>query len=138
MGDVERPSSRFLPAFWLAPLTGVACGIPAALLILRSRDYCDAANEPGHRLGLILFELPGLLFVSALASVIASGVLWCLVRPGSWRAAVFAVVPVALGVALLVGWAAFAVLGTPGGYPGDSGLCPVSNIPPWWPSWLPA
>lgn len=82
--------------------------------------------------------LPLLLLVSALAPLIVSGLLWRLVRPGSWKAAVFTVVPVALAVALLVGWAAFAVLGTPDGYPGDSGLCPASNIPPWWPSWIPA
>ncbi|MFF0723727.1 hypothetical protein [Streptomyces sp. NPDC004134] len=138
MRDTEWPSRRFLPAFWLAVLTGVGCGVPAALLVLRSRDYCDAANEPGHRFGLIFIGLPALLFVSALAAVIASGLLWRLVRPGSRKAAVFTVVPIALQVSLLVGWAAFAVLGTPDGYPGDSGLCPASNIPPWWPSWLPA
>ena len=138
MGDNGWPSSRFLAAFWLAPLTGVGCGVLAGGLVLRARIFCDAANEPGHRLGLLYQVLPGLLLVSALAPLIVSGLLWRLVRPGSWKAAVFTVVPVALVVALLVGWGAFAVLGTPGGYPGDPGLCPAGNIPPWWPSWIPA
>ncbi|QJT07015.1 hypothetical protein G9272_23970 [Streptomyces asoensis] len=35
-------------------------------------------------------------------------------------------------------WWFFATRGTPDGYPGDSGLCPVSNVPPSWPGWIPA
>ncbi|WP_326797720.1 hypothetical protein OG946_21750 [Streptomyces sp. NBC_01808] len=138
MRGIDWPSGRFLPAFVLGPLTGVLCGYLAASLIMRSRAYCDAGNEPGHRFALIFFDLPALMLVCALAAWIASGFLWCLVRPASWKAAVFTVVPISLEVGLLIGWAAFASLGTLDGYPGDSGLCPASNIPPWWPSWLPA
>ncbi|WP_225796542.1 hypothetical protein [Streptomyces aculeolatus] len=141
MGDNTWPWGRFWPAFLLAPLTGVGCGVLACWLILRARASCDTAQAPGDGFGLLFLELPLLLLVSALASPIAAGVLWRLVRPGSWRAAVFTVVPIALEVALLVGWAAFAVIGTPDGYPrypGDPVLCPAGNIPPWWPSWIPA
>ncbi|WBB63888.1 hypothetical protein O7599_15795 [Streptomyces sp. WMMC500] len=138
IGHTRWPSRRFLPVFWLAPLTGALCGALAVSLIMRSRVYCDAGNEPGHRFGLISFEAPATLLGCTLAAAIASGGLWCLVRPHSRKAAVLTVVPIALEVSLLVGWAAFASYGTLDGYPGDSGLCPASNIPPWWPSWIPA
>ena len=35
-------------------------------------------------------------------------------------------------------WWFFATRGTLDGYPGDSGLCPASNVPPRWPAWIPA
>ncbi|MFI1836632.1 hypothetical protein [Streptomyces olivaceoviridis] len=35
-------------------------------------------------------------------------------------------------------WWLFATRGTLDGSPGDSGRCPVSNVPPRWPDWLPA
>ncbi|WP_405364660.1 hypothetical protein [Kitasatospora sp. NBC_00039] len=54
----------------------------------------------------------------------------------AWRG----IVPVGLVLLSLAVLAAgcFALLGAPSGYHGDSGLCPTSNVPPWWPSWLPA
>ncbi|MER5478316.1 hypothetical protein ABT026_15265 [Streptomyces sp. NPDC002734] len=34
-------------------------------------------------------------------------------------------------------WMVFAYQGTPAGEPGI-GRCPASNVPPWWPGWIPA
>ncbi|MFI5567757.1 hypothetical protein ACIA6T_10440 [Streptomyces sp. NPDC051740] len=47
----------------------------------------------------------------------------------------------ALLVVLVTVWPAWWFLATRGtldGYPGDSGLCPASNVPPRWPAWIPA
>lgn len=33
-------------------------------------------------------------------------------------------------------WWFFATRETLDGYPGDSGLCPASNVPPQWPDWI--
>jgi hypothetical protein len=41
-------------------------------------------------------------------------------------------------VTVTVAWRFFAATGTLDGYPGDSGRCPTSNIPPQWPDWIPA
>ncbi|MYS16975.1 hypothetical protein GTW73_23945 [Streptomyces sp. SID4982] len=48
--------------------------------------------------------------------------------------------PTLLVVVVTVGsaWWFFASRGTLEGYPGDSGLCPASNVPPQWPGWIPA
>ncbi|NNN34090.1 hypothetical protein HLK59_27750 [Streptomyces sp. S3(2020)] len=43
-----------------------------------------------------------------------------------------------LTVTLLLAWWLFATIGTLNDYPGDSGRCPTSNIPPQWPTWIPA
>jgi hypothetical protein len=32
----------------------------------------------------------------------------------------------------------FAIDGTPAGEIGETGICPRSNVPPWWPIWLPS
>ncbi len=104
VGHLAWPSSRFLPAFWLGPLTGALCGAVAVSLIVRVRVYCDAGNEPGHRFGLLYVEIPSVL----LGCTSAAGILWRLVRPRSWKAAVCTVVPISLRVSLLLGWAAFA------------------------------
>ncbi|MBO0513593.1 hypothetical protein J0695_17555 [Streptomyces beijiangensis] len=57
-------------------------------------------------------------------------------RPRTVRAAVQLVAVLGILSALTVWF--FAARGTLDGYPGDTGLCPASNIPPWWPRWLPA
>ncbi|PKT70310.1 hypothetical protein CW362_25155 [Streptomyces populi] len=54
--------------------------------------------------------------------------------------AVRALLPALLvvGTTVWAAWWFFATRGTLDGYPGDSGLCPASNVPPQWPDWIPA
>ncbi|MFE3110844.1 hypothetical protein ACFXKJ_21905 [Kitasatospora indigofera] len=103
-----------------------------------ARAYCDAAWEPQHRFAFSFVEWPAIELLFLVASV----AVWAVARRGTaglllaWRGIVPAALVLLTLTVLAVG--CFAVLGTPDGYPGDSGLCPDSNIPPWWPSWLPA
>ncbi|WP_345696504.1 hypothetical protein [Kitasatospora terrestris] len=116
----------------------MAVGNGATGLAAAARSYCDAAWEPQHRMVFVYVDWP---VVELLALATAVGV-WVGSRrltaglPIAWRGIVpVGLVLFALAVLTVV---CFAVVGTPGGYPGDSGLCPESNVPPWWPSGLPA
>ncbi|MGW4895885.1 hypothetical protein ACWEQL_27065 [Kitasatospora sp. NPDC004240] len=103
-----------------------------------ARSFCDAAWEPQHRFAFSFVEWPGMELLCLVGAV----AVWAGARratvglPIAWRG-IIPVTLVLLSLAVLaVG--CFALLGTPSGYPGDSGLCPADNVPPWWPSWLPA
>lgn len=117
---------------------GLAGGCGAAFLVASARSYCDAAWEPQHQFVFSFVEWPGM---ELLCLVVAVAV-WAGARrltaglSIAWRG----IVPVGLVLLSLAVLAAgcFALLGAPSGYHGDSGLCPTSNVPPWWPSWLPA
>ncbi|MFG3055492.1 hypothetical protein ACGFZP_31735 [Kitasatospora sp. NPDC048239] len=117
---------------------GLAGGYGAAVLVAAARSYCDAAWEPQHRFSFTVVEWPGMEALFLVAAVAA----WAASRrltaglPIAWRGIVPAVL-VLLTLAVLAD-GCFALMGTPSGYHGDSGLCPSSNVPPWWPSWLPA
>ncbi|MCG6498770.1 hypothetical protein [Kitasatospora sp. A2-31] len=116
---------------------GLAAACAAHLLAWAARAYCDAAFEPAHRFGMNLMALPlaGLSVVVAIAG-------WWAGRAATrdlalaWRG-LLPLVSLLLALGLLI-WAYVAAVGTPDGYPGDSGLCPDTNVPPRWPSWLPA
>ncbi|MFB7476091.1 hypothetical protein [Kitasatospora sp. NPDC056184] len=119
-------------------MRGLAVGFAAAFLVASARRWCDAAWEPPHRFTFVLAEWPAMELLCLVTAVAA----WAGARrltvglPTAWRGLVpAALVLSALAVAAV---ACFAVLGTPSGYPGDSGLCTADNVPPWWPSWLPA
>ncbi|MQA98388.1 MAG: hypothetical protein GEV11_28730 [Streptosporangiales bacterium] len=66
---------------------------------------------------------------------LAAGVAKAATRRGVRLALSLVVVLILVGAVIVVD---FALLGTLDGYPGDSGLCGPDNVPPWWPSWLPA
>ncbi|MET9616721.1 hypothetical protein [Kitasatospora indigofera] len=103
-----------------------------------ARNHCDAAWEPQHRFAFSFVEWP----VMELLRFVAAVAVWAVMRrrtaglPLAWRGIVPAALVLLSLAVLAVG--CFALLDTPGGCHGDSGLCPPSNIPPWWPSWLPA
>lgn len=126
-----HPVSRLQGLSWAAAaLTGAAAGYGA-------RAYCDAGWEAGGRLelNLLLVPLSGLFAVAApVVAVVARRLTVRGSRPVRASTQLVAVLGVALGLA----WWFFAVRGTLDGYPGDSGLCPANNVPPWWPSWIPA
>ncbi|WP_370415432.1 hypothetical protein [Streptomyces fradiae] len=132
-----RAVSRWQKLAWSATVpVGLAGAFAASALAARARAYCDAAWEPPHRLvHLVEFVvLSGVTVAAALgAAVLARRLSLRASRPARASAQLVAV----LTVVLLLSWAYLAVQGTPAGYPGDSGLCPASNVPPWWPAWVP-
>ncbi|MEU0208256.1 hypothetical protein [Streptomyces canus] len=106
-------------------------------LTVWARAYCDAGYEAGGR-----FELNLLLPLSTVGGglaglmALAVGRLLVLRAPPGVRVCVPALLVVSVPV--LLAWWLFATTGTLDGYPGDSGLCPASNIPPQWPGSIPA
>ncbi|MGW1538912.1 hypothetical protein ACWCPM_01215 [Streptomyces sp. NPDC002309] len=106
-------------------------------LTAEARAYCDAGYEAGGRLELN-FLLPVTMVGGALIGLAAYAVgrLLTLRAPVAVRIGVPTLL--VLVTPVLWAWWFFATKGTLDGYPGDSGLCPASNIPPWWPDWIPA
>lgn len=126
-------------------LVGLAAGYLDNRLVLAARLYCDAAAEPGHLFGFwwiypaARLVLGTVLSVGPFLAVRVLGRILAVERSATGRG-ILNLVAVLGGVATLIAMVLvdFAHEGTPAGYPGDSGLCPPSNVPPWWPSWLPA
>ncbi|MFG2815033.1 hypothetical protein [Streptomyces sp. NPDC048410] len=117
---------------WAASaLFGALTGGATWSLTVWARAYCDAGYDAGGR-----FELNFLLPVIVVAGAAAGLTSWSIGRllaGGVWLPTL-SVAAVTIGLA----WLFFATRGTLTDYPGDSGLCPASNIPPQWPNWLPA
>ncbi|MEU4092626.1 hypothetical protein [Streptomyces sp. NPDC026673] len=109
----------------------------AWLLVVYARAYCDAGYEAGDRFGFLFVELPASVIGFGLCALAMHGLGWLLTlrAPTALRICV----SVLLIVTALAFLAAryFMAEASPDGYPGDSGLCPPSNIPPWWPDWIP-
>lgn len=112
-------------------------GWVAWLLTAWARAYCDAGYEAGGRLELN-FLLPVTAVAGALTGLtaLATGRLLAHRAPTVVRACLPTLLVVT--VTVLLAWWFFANVGTLDGYPGDSGLCPASNVPPQWPGWIPA
>ncbi|MFJ3716679.1 hypothetical protein [Streptomyces sp. NPDC090057] len=135
MNTVQPESDSCVP--WAgSALFGAAMGGAAWSLTVWARAYCDAGYDAGGRFELNLL-LPLLVGGEALVGLLARA-LGKRLAPGVPRA-VRAALPTLLVVAATVGlaWWFFASRGTLDGYPGDSGLCPASNVPPRWPDWIP-
>ncbi|MFF5182273.1 hypothetical protein ACFY30_00580 [Streptomyces sp. NPDC000345] len=117
-------------------LFGAATGYAAWSLTVWARAYCDAGYDAGGRLELT-FLLPLAVGAEALLALAALTLARRLSRhaPTAIRAAL----PTLLVVAATIwpAWWLFATRGTLAGYPGDSGLCSASNVPPQWPDWIP-
>lgn len=111
-------------------------GCVAWSLTVWARAYCDAGYDAGGRFELN-FLLPLVVGAEALVGLAARtmGRRLVLRAPRAIRV----LLPTLLVVVTTVGlaWWFFATRGTLDGYPGDSGLCPVSNVPPQWPGWIP-
>lgn len=131
----SRPDSC-LP--WAASaLFGAAVGCGAWSLTVWARAYCDAGYDAGGRFELN-FLLPLAVGAEALVGLLAWAIGQRLVRRP--RTVVRVSLSMLLVVVATVGpaWWLFASRGTLDGYPGDSGLCPATNVPPQWPGWIPA
>jgi hypothetical protein len=92
--------------------------------------------------GLLFFDFP----IIAVAQWTAWAVVVFVTRKRAWRVGL----PLAFGLAILIGWGAVAVrvpIGDPESYAEAGQLdqdgfpylpdCRPSGLPTWWPSWLP-
>lgn len=100
-------------------------GFVAWSLTVWARAYCDAGYEAGGRFALN-FLLPLVVGSEALVGLVARAIGRRLVLHAP--TAVRVSLPTLLVVVATV-WPAW--------WFGDSGLCPVSNVPPQWPDWIP-
>ncbi|MDX3095072.1 hypothetical protein PV703_04170 [Streptomyces sp. ME01-24h] len=121
-----------------AALLGMFAGYATWLLVVNARAYCDAGYEAADRFGFLYVELPVSVIGYGLSALIVHAVGRWLTRraPTALRVCVPALLVVT--TLLFLAWTYFRTQGTLDGYYGDSGLCPPSNIPPWWPDWIPA
>ncbi|MFJ9863393.1 hypothetical protein [Streptomyces sp. NPDC101165] len=135
--DTAKPRADSCLPWAVSALFGAAMGCVAWSLTVWARAYCDAGYDAGGRLELN-FLLPLVVGAEALVGLVAwaAGRHLVLRAPTAVRVSLptLAVVGATVGLA----WWLFATRGTLDGYPGDSGLCPVSNVPPQWPDWIPA
>ncbi|MEV5384325.1 hypothetical protein [Streptomyces sp. NPDC052721] len=131
-----KPSSDSCLPWAASAVFGAAMGYAAWSLTVWARAYCDAGYDAGGRLELNAL-LPLALGAEALVALMAGAVGRRLVSgaPRTIRVALPTLLVIVTTVCLA--WWLFAVRGTLNDYPGDSGLCPASNVPPGWPDWIP-
>ncbi|MEU6349007.1 hypothetical protein ABZ896_06735 [Streptomyces sp. NPDC047072] len=136
MSNVE--SGRFGCLPWVAAwFSGGAVAHAAWQLTAWARWYCDAGYEAGGRLELnVLLPLTALAGGCAGLAALALG--RAVAQPAPKAVRVLLPPVSVLVVTVLLGWWFFATVGTLDDYPGDSGRCPTTNIPPRWPAWIPA
>jgi hypothetical protein len=112
---------------------GVLVGGPAAsgLVVLISQAYaaCDVGINAGANSLALMLVLP----VIWLANSLVFGAVFARVSDATWKRRTLGAVA-ALVALVLLAWLLFAWQGTPSDYP--SPIC-RSNVPPWWPSWIP-
>ncbi len=127
-------------------LLGVLAGLADYLLVQAARSYCEAGVDSDQLTALLFVHLPSRV---ALGALLGGGGyvlmrLFLLAFPAIRRSPHSRAVRT--GVAGFVGLSAvivmvladFATVGTLADYPGNASLCGPENIPPWWPTWLPA
>lgn len=131
-------SRRFAGLPWaVSGFFGGMVGWGAWSLTVWARAYCDAGYEAGGRLELnLLFPVTAVVGGLAGLAALAIGRRVGLRTPRPVR--IWLPTLSVVAVTVLLAWWFFASVGTLDGYPGDSGLCPASNIPPQWPDWIPA
>ncbi|MGP3984219.1 hypothetical protein [Streptomyces sp. KR80] len=98
-----------------------------------AREYCGS-----YEISETLLDTETVLepFVSIVVGVALALVIRVPTRSDSWA---WRLAPFVLLMLLLMGmvWIQMAWLGTPAGGTSDSGRCAVSNVPAWWPGWMP-
>jgi hypothetical protein len=91
---------------------------------------CDVGiNASANGSTLLFIGLPVMWVLNA----VVFGAVLARVSGPTWRRRALGV-PAALAALVFVAWLLFAWQGTPSDYPDP--ICP-SNVPPWWPSWIP-
>lgn len=146
--DADASSTRSAASLVGVVLTlfGLVAGLADYWLVQAARSYCGAAADPDRLGALLLVHLPSRLL---LGTVLGGGGYvvgrWLLLAIPAIRRSPSSQTIRTVGAALAAAVAImtmilidFSVVGTPDGLPAESGLCPSTNIPPWWPTWLPA
>lgn len=132
---VTTPSERRAQIAWVgAAVFGAAVEYTSWNLSVRARKYCDAGFDSGGGFEM-MFYLPLIVGAGVVLGPGTCAATRHFTRRAPTPVRVCAVALLVALTTLLLGWSFFAFLGTLNGYHGDSGLCPTSNIPPWWPSW---
>ncbi|MFI8184026.1 hypothetical protein ACIF70_26400 [Actinacidiphila glaucinigra] len=137
MSPTKSRSHAWIP--WVsAPIFGMFAGYGAWLLVFSARTYCDAGMEAGDRFGFWYVELPEHVVGYGLCALVLHGVAWLLTFRAPTALRVCVSMALVVTTLTLLAWWYFKTEGTLDGSFSDSGLCPPSNIPPWWPAWIPA
>jgi hypothetical protein len=124
----------------LIPVAGAAAGVESTKLAEGARSYCRSYHVEHYPVWDYVWELPVAMLAGSLIAVTAYGITHLVLLRFASIGRRMAIGAVAAVIALaLMTWGHFAWLGTPTAEPGRSGLCPVgTNIPDWWPAWIPA
>jgi hypothetical protein len=127
-------------------LFGLVAGLVDYWLVQAARSYCNAAAATEELGALLLIHLPSRLLLGPLLGGV--GYLACrllllgvpAIRRSPRGQAIRTIIAglVAFGAVIAMVLIDFSTVGTLDGYPADANLCPATNVPPWWPSWLPA
>ncbi|NGN63333.1 hypothetical protein G5C51_05350 [Streptomyces sp. A7024] len=117
----------------LLVLCGALAGVGSWLLARSARRACHVyVSEWPDMLSWRFWELPLSIGAGAVAATAVYALAGARGRTG-------AAVVATLVVLVALTWVQFAWLGTPAGAgTAEAPTCPASNIPPWWPDWLPA
>ncbi|SEF90873.1 hypothetical protein SAMN05216223_102442 [Actinacidiphila yanglinensis] len=135
---VTTSSERRAQIAWVgAAVFGAAVEHTTWNLSVRPRKYCDAGFDSGGGFER-MFYLPLIAGAGVVLGVATCAATQYFTRSAPAPVRVCAVTLLVVLTTLLLGWSFFPLLGTLNGCRGDSGLCPASNIPPWWPTWIPA
>lgn len=121
---------RVLLGWGLGILVSGAAAYGLVVLVGHAFAACDVGINAGANSLVLQFVLPVLWVVN----LVLFGVVYSVVSGPTWQRKVVGLLA-ALFAVVLMAWLLFAWLGTPSGYPDP--ICP-SNVPPWWPSWIPA
>jgi hypothetical protein len=131
-----QDTSRGCLALSTAVVTGAGGGAILWKLADAARKYCGSyATEHSLDLGRTLEPLAAIGCGIGIG-VAGYGVATVISRKGPQRLIIMALFLI-VGLGLMV-WGHFAWVGTPVGGVSDSGTCPQTNVPDWWPQWLPA
>ncbi|WP_419992504.1 hypothetical protein [Streptomyces boninensis] len=117
----------------LMVVCGGLAGFGSYRLARAARRTCHVYGEEWpDMLGWRFWEMPLSMGTGAVVAALAYMLAGARVRTGPAVATTFVVLAVTT-------WVHFAWLGTPAGAGTvDGPTCPASNIPEWWPGWLPA
>lgn len=137
MSRTESRSYAWIP--WVsASVFGMFAGYGAWLLAFSARAYCDAGMEAGDRFGFWYVELPEHVVGYGLCALVLHGAAWLPTFRVPTALRVCASMVLVTTTLTFLAWWYFRTEGTLDGTFSDSGLCPPSNVPPWWPGWIPA
>lgn len=132
--DVPPQRGSFSTGCGLGVLVGGPAAFGLVVLVGHAFASCDVGiNNTANANFLLYIAFPLLSVVNAVLFSAVFARISARVSGPAWRQRALGVVAALLAV-LLLAWLLFAWQGTPSDYPDP--IC-HSNVPPWWPSWIP-